>query len=110
MAISTDEVAALAALARISLTAEEVEDLVPQLDRILVAVAQVSDVATGEVPAMSHPLALTNVFRPDVVVPCLPAADVLSQAPAVEQGRFQVPRILDSGQPRQRRIAADRLR
>jgi aspartyl-tRNA(Asn)/glutamyl-tRNA(Gln) amidotransferase subunit C len=38
---------------------------------------------------------LTNVFRPDVLVPCLPRDEVLAAAPAAEEGRFRVPRILD---------------
>jgi aspartyl-tRNA(Asn)/glutamyl-tRNA(Gln) amidotransferase subunit C len=37
---------------------------------------------------------VTNVFREDVVVPPLGADRVLDQAPAVEQQRFRVPRIL----------------
>ena len=43
---------------------------------------------------MTHAAALTNVFRDDVVIPPLGAAVVLDQAPAAEQGRFRVPRIL----------------
>jgi aspartyl-tRNA(Asn)/glutamyl-tRNA(Gln) amidotransferase subunit C len=43
---------------------------------------------------MAHPLRLRNVFRDDVVVPCLDRDEVLSQAPAAEDGRFQVPQIL----------------
>jgi aspartyl-tRNA(Asn)/glutamyl-tRNA(Gln) amidotransferase subunit C len=34
------------------------------------------------------------VFREDVVRPSLPVADVLAGAPASEQDRFRVPRIL----------------
>jgi aspartyl-tRNA(Asn)/glutamyl-tRNA(Gln) amidotransferase subunit C len=34
------------------------------------------------------------VLRDDVERPCLPPALVLAQAPAAEQGRFRVPRIL----------------
>lgn len=94
MALTTAEVARLAALARIDLSAEERERLAPQLDLILDAVASVSEVATTEVPAMSHALPLTNVFRDDVVVPGLTAAQALSGAPAVEENRFRVPRIL----------------
>jgi aspartyl-tRNA(Asn)/glutamyl-tRNA(Gln) amidotransferase subunit C len=37
---------------------------------------------------------LVNVFRDDVVVPCLGAERALAQAPAAEQQRFRVPRIL----------------
>jgi aspartyl-tRNA(Asn)/glutamyl-tRNA(Gln) amidotransferase subunit C len=36
-----------------------------------------------------------NVTRPDVVLPSLAREDVLAGAPAAEEGRFRVPRILD---------------
>jgi aspartyl-tRNA(Asn)/glutamyl-tRNA(Gln) amidotransferase subunit C len=44
---------------------------------------------------MSHPLPLTNVTRPDVVRPSLTAKEALAAAPATDQQRFSVPRILD---------------
>ena len=94
MALSPDDVAALARLARIEMTADELAHLAPQLDVILESVASVSDVATDDIPPTSHALPLTNVFREDVVRPSLPVADVLAGAPAAEQDRFRVPRIL----------------
>ncbi|HVV29693.1 MAG TPA: Asp-tRNA(Asn)/Glu-tRNA(Gln) amidotransferase subunit GatC, partial [Mycobacteriales bacterium] len=42
-----------------------------------------------------HSVPLTNVFRPDVVVPSLDREAVLAGAPAAEGGRFRVPRMLD---------------
>ena len=94
MALSADDVAALARLARIELTDTELAHLAPQLDVILESVATVSDVAADDIPPTSHALPLTNVFREDVVRPSLPLADVLAGAPAAEQDRFRVPRIL----------------
>ncbi len=94
MALSPDDVAALARLARIEMTEAELVHLAPQLDVILESVASVSDVAADDIPPTSHALPLTNVFREDVVRPSLPVADVLAGAPAAEQDRFRVPRIL----------------
>lgn len=94
MALSPDDVAALARLARIEMSEEELAHLAPQLDVILESVASVSDVASDDVPPTSHALPLTNVFRVDEVRPSLPVADVLAGAPAAEQDRFRVPRIL----------------
>jgi len=37
---------------------------------------------------------LQNVVRPDVARPSLDRDEVLAQAPKVEDGRFQVPKIL----------------
>ena len=97
MALSPHDVAGLARLARIELTPAELEHLAPQLDVILQSVAHVSDVAAADIPPTSHALPLTNVFRSDEVRPSLPLEDVLAQAPAAEQDRFRVPRILGDG-------------
>ena len=94
MALTTADVARLAALARIALSEDELAKLAPQLDVILTAVAQVTEVAGDDVPPMSHALPLTNVFRDDVVTPSLPVAAVLAAAPATEDNRVRVPRIL----------------
>ena len=94
-AISRDEVAHLAALARIDLRPAELDRLAGQLDQILDAVATVREVAGDDVPATSHPMPLTNVSRPDEPRPCLPAQEALAGAPAVAEQRFRVPRILE---------------
>ena len=94
VALTTDDVARLAALARIELSLDELERMAPELDIILDAVASVSEVAEADVPPMSHALPLTNVFRQDVVRPGLTQEQVLAAAPAAEEGRFRVPRIL----------------
>ena len=46
------------------------------------------------IPPTSHATGLTNVFRDDEPTPCLTPEEALDQAPAVEQQRFKVPRIL----------------
>ncbi len=95
MALSPDDVARLAELARIDLTVTELARLAPQLDVIIESIAHVSTVATDDVAPTSHPLPLVNVFRPDEVRPSLPVAEVMAMAPAAEEGRFRVPRILE---------------
>jgi len=96
--ISRDEVAHLATLARIDLDDVELDHLAPQLSVILESVASISGVAGDDVPPTSHPLPLTNVFREDVVRPSLTAEQALAMAPASEQQRFLVPRILGDEQ------------
>ena len=92
--ISRDEVAHLANLARIDLYDAELDHLAPQLSVILESVASISEVAADDIPPTSHALPLTNVFREDVVRPSLTPEQALSGAPAVDQQRFSVPRIL----------------
>lgn len=93
-AISRDEVAHLASLARIDLDPAELDRMAGELDVILGAVAQVREVAGDDVPATSHPMPLVNVTRPDEPRPGLTAQEALAGAPAAEQQRFRVPRIL----------------
>ena len=97
-AISRDELAHLADLARIDLSDAELDHLAPQLSVILESVASINGVASDEIPPTSHALPLTNVFRDDVVRPGLTAQEALSGAPEVAQQRFKVPRILGDEQ------------
>ena len=95
MPITRDEVAHLARLARIAVTDAELDLFAGQLDVILSAVARVSEVAADDIPPTTHAVPLTNVVRPDVITPSLPRDEVLAAAPAAEDGRFRVPRILE---------------
>lgn len=96
--LTRDEVAHLADLARIDLSDAELDRLAPQLSVILESVAAIQGVAGDDVPPTSHPIEMTNVFRDDVVRPGLSAEQALAGAPAVEQQRFSVPRILGEEQ------------
>lgn len=98
MALSVSEVERLGKLARIQLSPEELEHLAPQLDVILESVSRVGELDTADVPATSHPIPVTNVFRPDAVAESLPVEEALAMAPAAEEDRFRVPRILGESQ------------
>ncbi len=96
MAITRAEVAHLARLSRLALSDAELDRMAEQLDVILGAVARVGEVAAADIPPTSHSVPLTNVLRPDVVTPSLLRDDALAMAPATEEDRFRVPRILDA--------------
>ena len=93
--ITAEQVAHLAYLARIDLSPLEITDLTHDLGQIVDSIAKVSEVATADTPATSHPMPLTNVFREDVVVPSLTVAQALSGAPDRAGDKFRVPAILD---------------
>ncbi|MBC7760650.1 MAG: Asp-tRNA(Asn)/Glu-tRNA(Gln) amidotransferase subunit GatC [Candidatus Saccharibacteria bacterium] len=96
--ITTDQVAHLAYLARIALTPDEIERLTGELGVIIDSIAKVSQVATADVPATSHPIPLTNVFRPDVIGATLSQEQALSGAPEHDGSRFKVSAILGEEQ------------
>lgn len=92
--IDAEEVRRVAGLARIALTEDEITKIAADLGVISDAVAKVSEVATPDVPATSHPIPLTNVWREDTVGPTLDHDETVSQAPHSEAGMFGVPQIL----------------
>jgi aspartyl-tRNA(Asn)/glutamyl-tRNA(Gln) amidotransferase subunit C len=94
-AISRADVAHLVRLARITMRDDELDAMAGQLEVILGAVSRVQEVIADDIPATSHAVPLVNVLRPDVARPCLTAEEALAAAPAAEDGRFRVPRILD---------------
>jgi len=96
--ITPDLVRHLGVLARIQLSDDEVERLTGQLSVIVDNIAKVSEVATPDVRATSHPIPLENVFRDDVVGDMLTLEQVLQNAPDATADRFKVTAILGEEQ------------
>ena len=95
MAIDKAQVEHVARLARLSFTDDELDRFADQLSKIIAYAEQVSAVAADDVPPTAHPLPMVNVMRPDEPRPSLPQDKALSTAPASEQDRFSVPRLLE---------------
>ncbi|GLK17492.1 Asp-tRNA(Asn)/Glu-tRNA(Gln) amidotransferase subunit GatC [Herbiconiux flava] len=96
--ITQEQVAHLANLARIALTPEEIESLTSELGSIVDNVAKVSEVATADVPATSHPIPLQNVYRDDVPGATLTTEQAIAGAPDHDGTRFRVTAILGEEQ------------
>jgi aspartyl-tRNA(Asn)/glutamyl-tRNA(Gln) amidotransferase subunit C len=92
--ISADDAAHVAVLARLALTADELERYTGQLAGVLDHFADIDALALDGVEPMTQPYPLVNVLRQDIVGDCLDRDEVLSQAPDAEDGRFRVPPIL----------------
>jgi aspartyl-tRNA(Asn)/glutamyl-tRNA(Gln) amidotransferase subunit C len=92
--IDRQAVAHVARLARLDVTDDEIERFTEQLAAVLDHAQDVEALDTEGVPPTAHPLPVANVLREDVPVSSLDRDEVLAQAPAAEDGRFQVPRIL----------------
>ena len=96
--ITPDLVRHLGVLARIQLSDGEVERLTGELDAIVDNIAKVSEVATPDIVATSHPIPLENVFRDDVPGDMLTVEQVLQNAPDKTSDRFRVTAILGEEQ------------
>ena len=86
----------VARLARVALTEEEKARLRDQLSLILEHAAKVGEVAADNVPPTAYAIPRANVYREDTPEPSLPQAEALANAPEQEDGRFKVPRIVES--------------
>jgi aspartyl-tRNA(Asn)/glutamyl-tRNA(Gln) amidotransferase subunit C len=93
--ITREDVAHLARLAHIDMSAEELDRMTGELSVIVDSIKTVSEVAGDDVPATSHPIPLSNVYRDDVIGETLTNEEALSGAPDNADGRFKVPAILD---------------
>jgi aspartyl-tRNA(Asn)/glutamyl-tRNA(Gln) amidotransferase subunit C len=96
--ITPEVVSHLANLARIALSDEEIARLTGELGHIVDSVAKVSEVATPDVAATSHPIPLGTVMRADVPGPTLTPEQALSGAPERDGDRFKVSAILGEEQ------------
>ena len=95
-ALTRADVEHVARLARLALTDDEVARLTVDLAAVLDHAADVAALDLDGVPPTAHPLPLRNVLRADEVRPTLDRDEVLAAAPAAQDGRFRVPRILDA--------------
>lgn len=95
MTLSSEQVLHIAKLARIALSAEEVERFRAQLSSILDHFAVLAEVPTEDVEPRPYPLPLENVMRADEVSPSMPREDVLANAPEEEDGMFRVRAVLE---------------
>lgn len=95
MAISRDEVEHVARLARLELTGDEIELFRGQLSAVLERAQRIQSLDLDDLPPMSHPVQLTNVWRPDDVVPPQDPEAIIANAPQREETFYRVPRILE---------------
>ena len=94
MALTRDEVLHVATLARLTLSADEIELFTRQLNDILAYVEKLQELDTEGVTPLAHVIPVFNVFREDKVAACLEREAALDNAPAKEEGTFVVPRII----------------
>ena len=85
----------LATLARLELSAEELERYREQLSAILDYVAQLQALDTAAIPPTSSVLPPRSVLRPDEARPGLEREALLRNATETEAGQFRVPPVLE---------------
>ena len=94
MSLTREQVRHVALLARLAVPDEQLDRVTGELVAILRYVEKLNELDTRDVEPLSHPAALSNVFRPDARTPSLPREEALRNAPRRRLGQFEVPRIL----------------
>jgi len=95
MSVSPEQVRHIAKLARIAMSDEELERLVPELNNILGWVEQLSEVDTGGVEPLTAVIDQKLRLRDDVVTDGNIRDEVLANAPEAQHGFFAVPKVIE---------------
>lgn len=95
MRIDAEQINHVAKLARLSLSADEVNEFSDQLSAIIDYVEKVNQLETDSVAPAEHIAGIKNVFREDITEPSLAYETLTELAPSFENGHFIVPRIIE---------------
>ena len=95
MSVSADQVRHIARLARIAMSEEELERLVPELNNILGWVEQLGEVDTEGVEPLATVIDQKLRLREDVINDGNIRDDVLANAPEAQHGFFAVPKVIE---------------
>jgi aspartyl-tRNA(Asn)/glutamyl-tRNA(Gln) amidotransferase subunit C len=92
--LTRSDVEHVAFLARLRLTAGELDRLEGQLNHILDQYAKLAELDTSAIPPTAQTIEIENILREDVAASSLPVEDVLRNATLTEGDFIVVPPIL----------------
>lgn len=100
MSVDKETVAKISSLARIKMSDDELERMVPELNNILDWVEQLGEVDTTGIEPMTAVIPNTLRLRDDMVNADPKTGgdrrdDILANAPAAEHGFFGVPKVIE---------------
>jgi aspartyl-tRNA(Asn)/glutamyl-tRNA(Gln) amidotransferase subunit C len=95
MALDRKTVDHVARLARLDLSDAERDRMQAELTNILEHAERIQALDLDGVEPTSHAVPITNAMRADEVKTSLSQSDALANAPAAEDCRFRVPRIIE---------------
>ena len=95
MAIEQDEIEKIAELARIRIAREQISGVTGRIAEILSMADQLKAVDTSSVEPMANPLDATQRLRADEVTETNRRDEFQAIAPAVENGLYLVPKVIE---------------
>ncbi len=95
VSLDKEQVRHIATLARLKLTDDEYAESVEKLSKIVDFVDQLAQADTEGVVPMAHPLDAAQRLRPDVVAESNERDRFQDNAPAVKDGLYLVPKVIE---------------
>lgn len=95
MKINRAQVEHVSRLARLALSAEEIDALTGEMDAILDYVEQLNTLDTDGIVPTAHAVPMENAFREDAVKPGFTPEQALRNAPDAADNAFRVRRIIE---------------
>lgn len=95
MGIERNEIEKLATLSRIAIDEGTISDVARRLDSVLQLVDQLQAADTTGIDAMAHPMQAIQRLREDRVSELNQRVALQAIAPAVEDGLFLVPKVIE---------------
>jgi aspartyl-tRNA(Asn)/glutamyl-tRNA(Gln) amidotransferase subunit C len=95
MALDNEEVGKIAHLARLHLNEDDNREVTRRISDILALIDQMQDVDTDNVEPLAHPFDAVQPLRPDRVTEQNERDRLQKLAPAVQDGLFLVPRVIE---------------
>ena len=95
MSITAEEIGQVAELARVRIPDGDIAEVTRRITGILDLVDQLQAIDTSGVEPMANPLDAVQRLRPDAVTEANHREDFQAIAPAVEDGLYLVPRVID---------------
>ena len=95
MTITDETIDYVGILAKLELSDEEKEQAKKDMSDMLEYVSKLNELDTENVPAMSHALPISNVFREDEVTNDDDRENLLANSPEQKDGCYKVPKTFD---------------
>jgi aspartyl-tRNA(Asn)/glutamyl-tRNA(Gln) amidotransferase subunit C len=95
MSVTNEQVRHIARLARIAMSDEELERLVPELNNILGWVEQLGEVNTNGIEPLTAVIDQKQRLRDDLVTEGNIREELLANAPEAQHGFFAVPKVIE---------------
>lgn len=95
MSLTPDQLQRVAVLARIDVGPDELRGVTDRLNRVLALIDELQSVDTQGIEPMSHALDVVQRLRPDEVTETDRREEFQRGAPAVEQGLYLVPKVIE---------------